>query len=413
MTIEKIKTGICIVGAGPSGSTLSLLLAKKGIDHLIVDAAEFPRDKICGDGIDLNVVRVLNQIDVNIALNEFTNTTNFTPSQGMRFILPYGKYVVLRRKEKDRLNGSALKPIFYLSKRKYFDNLLVEKLDPNFADVRLGTKIEKIEKTGERWILYGTNAKGKVEIETRLLIGADGDHSVVLRHVGERKIDRRNYAAAVRQYWKGINGLHDDNLIEIYFPRKQPLSYFWIFPLPGGEANVGYGMASSYVAKKNIDVRKVFEELIKTDPYLAERFKNAQPAETIKGWGLPMSGSQRKAHGNGWMLVGDAASLICPTSGEGIGSGMISAYIAAQFIERAVKQNCFEERMFKNYDREIHKRMTFEEKVFRIINYIPGWLFTMSVNSVLSNRILQKFISKKMDGWIDTAYKKTISVKMN
>ena len=51
--MEKIKTLICIIGAGPSGATCSIFLSKMGIAHVIVDAAVFPRDKICGDGIDL------------------------------------------------------------------------------------------------------------------------------------------------------------------------------------------------------------------------------------------------------------------------------------------------------------------------------------------------------------------------
>lgn len=57
-----------------------------------------------------------------------------------------------------------------------------------------------------------------------------------------------------------------------------------------------------------------------------------------------MSGNDRKAYGDGWMLLGDAASLVCPTSGEGIGSGMISGYVAAKFLQRAFVQNDFSEK---------------------------------------------------------------------
>lgn len=70
-------------------------------------------------------------------------------------------------------------------------------------------------------------------------------------------------------------------------------------------------MASNYIAKHNIKVRKEFEELIKTDPVLINRFKNARPLETVKGWGIPMSGSRRKVNGDGWLLLGDAASMVC------------------------------------------------------------------------------------------------------
>jgi len=409
-TLKRV-TEICIIGAGPAGATTSIFLGKLGIPHTIVDASLFPRDKICGDGLDLNVVRVLNHIDPAIVQHELTQQHNYTPSEGMRFILPNGRQVDMMR------NGSTgdaplrKQPIFFVSKRSTFDNLLVNKIDHDFADVHLGTRIEKIERANGTWTLHGRNADGPVEIQARLLIGADGDHSVVLRHLGERKIDRNNYAGAVRQYWSGVEGLHKDNLIEVYFPKRLPLSYFWIFPLPNGEANVGYGMASSYIAKNNINVRKAFTELIQTDPYLAKRFKNAVANETVKGWGVPMSGGRRKAHGDGWLLVGDAASIVCPTSGEGIGSGMISGYTAAKFINRAVEKKDFSAGMFANYDREIHKRLGLEEKIFRLVNTIPGWAFTTGLNMVLSNPFFKKWLAdKEMQKWVNTAYNKKLVV---
>ena len=413
MDPQKIKTTICIIGAGPAGATASIFLCKMGIAHVIVDAAIFPRDKVCGDGIDLNAIRVLNQIDPVIVEKELTAASSgFTASKGFRFILPGGRKVDIIRKP----NGTALenKPMFFVSKRIDFDNFLVSKINPAVATTCFGTRIEKISRLENGWILEGKNAAGAVHIETGFLIGADGDHSIVLKLVGERKIDRNNYAGAVRQYWKGVEGMHPGNLMEVYFPTKLPLSYFWIFPLADGHANIGYGMASNYIAKKNINVRKEFEELIKTDPVLSERFKNATALETVKGWGLPMSGTDRKAQGDGWLLIGDAAALVCPTSGEGIGMGMISGYIAARFLQRAALQNDFSEKMFSNFHREIHKRLTTEEKIYRIFNFIPPRLFSFAINTILSTWLFKYWLSARtMNKWIDTAYHKDIEVNLN
>jgi geranylgeranyl reductase family protein len=412
MELEKIETDICIVGAGPAGTTTSITLSNMGISHIIVDASEFPRDKICGDAIDLNVVRVLNAILPGFTENILSDRNIFSPAAGLRFILPNGKHFDMVQKDETKSNN--LKPLFHIAKRVDFDKLLVAKLSPAVANVRLGTRIDKIEKHGENWKLYGTGKSGKIEIETKMLVGADGAHSVVLKHVGDVKIDRENYAGAVRQYWKGISGIHPDKLIEFYFPKSLPLSYFWIFPLPNGEANVGYGMASSYIAKKNINVRKAFEELIKTDPLLVARFKYATPLETVKGYGLPLSGSNRKAYGDRWILVGDAASIICPTTGEGIGSGMISGYTAAQFLQRAYKEECYQEKMFANYNREIHKRLRMDEKVFKLVNTIPAWAFAAFLKAILLNRFLQTWIVKnEIKKWIKTAYTKPIEVNLN
>ena len=414
MQPELIKTKICIIGAGPSGATASIFLGKMGIQHLIVDAADFPRDKICGDGIDLNAVRVLNHIDPMIVNTELADTSIFTASAGMRFILPNRKQVDIERGFKKPATGLEQLPVFYVGKRSDFDNLLVSKIDPKLADLRLQTRIIQINREGKTWKLKGKTPTGFLDIEADFLIGADGDHSIMLNYLGERKIDRKNYAGAVRQYWQGISGLHQLNLIEVYFPRRLPLSYFWIFPLPNGEANVGYGMTSHYISKNNINVRKVFEELIKTDPHLKERFINATPMEAARGWGVPMSGSQRKAHGEGWLLVGDAASIVCPSSGEGIGSGMISSYIATKFIERAIRENDLSDLMFANYEREIHKRLKNSERFFRLINFLPARCFPFLINLIFSNRFVRNGIANNaIHQWIETAYTKEIMVNLD
>lgn len=412
MQPKTIKTPICIIGAGPAGATASIFLGKMGIAHVIVDAAEFPRDKICGDGLDLNAIRVLNHIDPAIINNDMPASKNsFTASKGFRFILHNGRKVDIMRNSKR--NAEESKPMFFVSKRIDFDNLLLSKIDQNIATVRLGTRVETIERAGDIWMLECTSPGGKIVIETNFLIGADGDHSIVLKHIGERKIDRNNYAGAVRQYWQGVEGFHPGNLLEVYFPKRLPLSYFWIFPLPDGKANVGYGMASNYIAKHNINIRSTFNDLIKTDPELIKRFKNAQPLETVKGWGIPMSGSKRRVHGPGWLLLGDAASMVCPTSGEGIGSGMLSGYVAAKFLQRATQQNDFGQHMFTHYYREIHKRLSTEEKVYRFVNIIPPRLFSVGINLVLSTWLFKYWLSNKaMHNWVNTAYNKEIEVNL-
>lgn len=416
MAEEKIKTKICIIGGGPAGATTSIFLGKMGIEHTLVDAADFPRDKVCGDGLDLNVIRVLNHIDPLMVENELMRENGrFTVSGGLRFILGNGGNVDITEPSVNINSAPKPKrPVFFVSKRADFDALLISKIDRNIATVRFGTKITGIERIGKGWKLSAKNAKGDLEITADFIVGADGDRSAVVKYLGERKIDRSNYAGALRQYWSGVEGTHSDNLLEIYFPESLPLSYFWIFPLPDGKANVGYGMASKHIAKMNINIRHEFENLIKTDPVLKDRFKNAKPEETVKGWGVPMSGSGRKPNGDGWLLVGDAASLVCPTSGEGIGSGMISGYIAAKFIGRAHKEHDFSESMFTNYNREIHKRLKFEEKLFRFANAVPVWAFTRGLRIILSSKLFKNwFAGSELPKWVDTAYTKEIVVELN
>ena len=158
-------------------------------------------------------------------------------------------------------------------------------------------------------------------------------------------------------------------------------------------------------------MKKTLHEIVSDDPYMAERFKNAQPLEEPKGWGIPMSTLHRKAHGDGWLLLGDAASLVCPKSGEGIGPAMLSAYIAAHYIQRAVKKNSFAAEMFSGYDKELHRRSQQEERLYRFANAMPPWLFINGVNTVLSTRIFKKwYAEKEMKRWLITAYQKPITI---
>ena len=206
MPAELVKTDILVIGAGPAGATTALTLAKLGVSHLIVDAAVFPRDKICGDCLDLKVIRVLRHLDPRIVENELIGNEFFTPSFGTRFFTQKGN-------KADFVNQPGTSttppyPLFFTAKRLCFDNFLVQKFDRRYTDFRQGTKVTKIFREGNGWRVQAKviSTDKEIEIITPLIIGADGDHSVLLRYLGERKIDRRHYAGTLRQYWRHVEG---------------------------------------------------------------------------------------------------------------------------------------------------------------------------------------------------------------
>ena len=408
-TDTKIKTAICIIGAGPAGATTSLFLSKMKIPHVIIDAAEFPRDKVCGDGLDLKVMRVLNNLEPGLVEREILNNENFTQSNSVCIHINDSKKAVLKYTPK--LNESVF-PFFFFSKRNYFDNFLVKKINPTYATFLQGIKAEKITWNGSESTIIAKNNNTKIEIKAQLLVGADGDHSVVLRSLGERQISRDNYAGGLRQYWKGISDM-EDNHLEIYLPKSLPLAYLWIFPLPNGEANVGCGLQSTLIKKNHINLKDLLNDIITNDAVLKDRFKNAIPLETPQGWGLPLASLKRKIAGNGWLLTGDAGSLIYPTTGEGIGPAMMSGYIAAYFIKEAVAKNNFTEESFTNYEREIYKRLNDSIKIYRFLKNTSPILYNFFISYIATHPFCKYYFKKNVAKWIETAYTKKIDVAIS
>lgn len=406
MTDDIVKQDICIIGAGPSGATTSLFLSKLQVKHMIIDAGTFPRDKVCGDALDLKVMRVLNQLDSTLVEREVLPNDQFVKSWGAKIISGFGKTNDVLIKDR-----SLPYPFFFIAKRGYFDNFLVEKIDSKFADFRQGTKVTNIKRENGIWHISTTSNGQQFTIHSKFIIGADGDHSSVLRSLGKRKIDRHHYAGALRQYWKGVSDINSDNMMEIYLPKSLPLAYLWIFPLPNGEANVGCGLASNILSKKSIDLKKLFNQLITEDPAIAHRFKNAIPLETPVGWGLPLASERREACGDGYLLVGDAAGLVCPTTGEGVGPGMMSGYIAAHFIKRAIDKGSFGKEMFTNYNREVIKRLENDILKYNFIRKLSPLIYNYLIRLLSSIKISDNYVNKKMKDWIHTAREKKIDIE--
>ncbi len=401
-----IKTDVCIVGAGPAGATASLFLAKMKIPHVIIDAETFPRDKVCGDALDVKAIRILNNLEPGLVEKEILNDKNFTKSRGIVINISEKKQAILSVPKNNNDH-----PYFIVSKRKYFDNFLVSKIEPAYATFLQGTRVEKIIFEENEKKVFAKDDSRSIEISCKIIVGADGDHSVVLKSLGQRQINREHYAGGLRQYWKGISNVLPDNYVELYLPKTLPLAYLWIFPLPNGEANVGCGLLSNLIAEKSVNLKDLMHTIITKDPVMSYRFKNAEPLEKPVGWGLPLASLGRKASGNGWLLTGDAASLICPTTGEGIGPAMRSGYIAAHFIERAVRTNNFSE-TFKNYDREIYKDLQGDIKIFERLKKLSPMFYNFFINVVSPSWLCRYYFKKNVVKWIKTAYERG-PVKVN
>ncbi|CAN5451226.1 geranylgeranyl reductase family protein [soil metagenome] len=384
-----LSTDITILGAGPAGSTAALALAKAGIPCLLIDQSIFPRDKVCGDALSGKVILTLKRIQHDLP-NELNLLPTFLPSHGVTFVAPNGKSLkVPFRRENDPRD-----PPGFISKRIDFDNWLFEKASacPSVKTIT-GLKITQFKKEQEEWILSDKN--NETVIRTKVVLAADGAHSRFAKEVGGIHMEDEHYCAGLRGYYKGVKDLDQQGFIELHFLKEFLPGYFWIFPLPNGDANVGVGMRSDVVSKKKVNLKQEMLKLIATHPVLSKRFDGATLDGEIRGYGLPLGSKKRSISGDGFMLLGDAGSLIDPFTGEGIGNAMICGLKAAETIIDNYPARNFSASSFKSYDASVYKRLwpelSLSKKMQEMVMY--PWLFNMIVNKAIRSKTLRETIS--------------------
>lgn len=382
------KTEIVIIGAGPAGSACALLLADAGKEVVLLDKAAFPRDKICGDALSPDVINQL--VKIRPSLRErFDQQTDRQRITGLRMIAPNKEEFVLYLNQNQEKNIEG-----FVMPRMEFDRTLNE-------EVRIHPKIKLIENCKVDKV---TVVADGVQLETSegefhalSIVGADGAHSIVAKQLAGFEMDRNHYCAALRVYYDNVEWDQPKDLIELHFLPEVSPGYLWIFPMEGNKANVGIGMLSKHVAEKNVNLRSELDKALKSHPSISPRFRNAKARESVKGFGIPLGSKKFPISGNRFLLVGDAASLVDPMTGEGVGNALRSGRFAAEHLLEALKINRFDAAYNKAYDRRIYKAMWSEFRISRAfqkfftnprrVNWLTGFL----------NR--NKKLHQKMNKW--------------
>ncbi|MCX6771268.1 MAG: geranylgeranyl reductase family protein [Candidatus Micrarchaeota archaeon] len=369
---ENIFYDCIVVGGGPGGSTAAAMLSKKGRRVLLLDKEKFPRDKTCGDAISGKSLAVLEELGLvsSVERSDHGEISGvlFSSPNGAVASIPFGK------REQDIGKG-------YTCRRQVYDNLLFQNAKRG-CDAMEGMAATALVK--ENGKVAGVKARGadgkEYEFRGRMVIGADGVNSVVAREIRGVEVDPAHTCIAYRAYYSGISGM--TGCLEIHFVKSIMPGYFWIFPLEGGIANVGVGMVMEDMKRHGTDLGKAMEGIVKNNPLFKERFANARMVSPLKAWQLPFGSKKRKVHAENVLLVGDAAGLVDPFSGEGIGNAMLSGKIAADVAYEALVAGDTSEQFLSRYDERLWKavwnelstsyRMQQLGKVELLLNFVVG-----------------------------------------
>ncbi|MFC6236468.1 geranylgeranyl reductase family protein [Longivirga aurantiaca] len=316
---DVVRTDVLVVGAGPGGSSAAIHLARLGRDVLLVDGAEFPRDKACGDGLTPRAVAELQTLKLDHILeggpvNKGLRGHGF----GRSLMLPW--------------NGPHLPKHGSAIARTVLDNALRDAALDAGATGLDGHKAVDVELTGGRLttvLLRGRD--GTVRVEAEHVIVADGGKSHLGRLLGRAWHKETVFGVASRAY--ATSPMADDPWITSHLELRDESGrmmggYGWVFPLGNGLVNVGAGTLATSKRPANINLRKLTEE------YARQRRDEWQLGE-LTGYGsapLPMGGAVSNVAGRNWMLIGDAAACINPLNGEGIDYALETGRLAAEHI---------------------------------------------------------------------------------
>lgn len=351
---------VVVVGAGPGGTTCALALKDSGLKVAIIDKCDFPRDKVCGELMHRKTVETI---------------TSIIPAFDQEF-KKYPKTLVLKR-TKMHYKGKTVTYNWegesYTCPRIHFDNFLLNKVkEAGNISIFTNTTPDKFI-TDESGVTI-TLKNSDHTFRAKVIIGADGVNSVVAKQLANKTINKEHYLGAVRTYYSNITDLQS-NTSEIFFNSKFHLNCLWVFPVEGGQANVGFGLLSSDISKKKINLKEAFYQYFKIDKDLEEKFKNAKQEGALEGFGVSLGSVMGTVSGNRFLLIGDAASLTNPISGTGMGNAVVSGKLAADQVKECFRQQNFSASFIHAYDelldKHIYKELVASYKATRFLSGIP------------------------------------------
>jgi geranylgeranyl reductase family protein len=329
------EADVIVVGAGPGGSAAAYHMARHGLRVLMLEKTEFPREKVCGDGLTPRATRQLIRMGVDTSAK-----AGWLQNRGLRVI---GGGV---RLELDWPELASFPSYGLVRTRLDFDDLLAKRAVEAGAvmHTRITVTGPVLDDDGHAIGVTATRGPGKEPVEFRapLVVAADGVSGKLPLAMGLTKRDDRPIGVAVRRYYHSPVRADDDYLESWLELRSAQDSgtllpgYGWIFGLGDGRVNVGLGILNSSSAFGKTNYRAMLTDWLATTPPDWGLTDESNADGQTLGAALPMGFNRVPHYTRGMMLVGDSGGMVNPMNGEGIAYAMESGELAAEVAVQAL-----------------------------------------------------------------------------
>ncbi len=332
---------VAVIGAGPGGSATASYLAKTGACVLLLDKAEFPRDKTCGDAVSPKAIQIINDLGLLNDLKGFGYRIN-----KVRLVAPNGNQLVAPIPAQ-----TGLTEYLYIAPRFELDNLLLRNAISQGAQFKSKVRVTDIQVEPDKIRILGENGRNSVRFSAKVGVIAVGANIALLRKLGLMS-KTPDFAVATRAYFEDLTDM--DDMMEIRFDGVPLPGYGWIFPTSKTSANIGAGFLQNS-KKITATAREILDKFLQHGP-VRERMSKAQVEGPIKGFPLRMDFATARSYQERIILVGESVGLVNPFTGEGIDYALESGQIAAGVLETLLQQGDFSARALSAYDRKLRKR---------------------------------------------------------
>ncbi len=312
------RADVVVVGAGPAGSAAAAWACRAGRDALVIDSAQFPRDKACGDGLTPRAILEMERLGLGSWLS------GRIAHHGLR-MAGFGADVEIPWPAPSFPPTSSAVPRTELD-----DRIRLVAVDDG-AKMLLGVKAVDVQHDSAGRVSSVLLDSG-AEIGCRELIVADGARSTLGRRLGRRWHKQTVYGVAVRGYIATPRASEPwiTSHLELRSPEGKVLpGYGWIFPLGNGEVNIGVGALATSKRPSDAALRPLMS--FYTGLRREEWGFDGEPRAGLSAL-LPMGGAVSRVAGPNWMLIGDAAACVNPLNGEGIDYGLETGRLAAELL---------------------------------------------------------------------------------